>query len=84
MYKRQALVAALPRLKGVALDVYIGEFDRSPPDRLWSHPKVVITPHVSAGADVRSRRPIELFCSNLRAFIAGGDLANAIDWTRGY
>ena len=79
-----ALVAALPRLKGVALDVYIGEFDRSPPDRLWSHPKVVITPHVSAGADVRSRRPIELFCSNLRAFIAGGDLANTIDWTRGY
>ena len=79
-----ALVASLHRLRGVALDVYVGEFDRPPPDALWSHPKVLITPHVSAGAEVWSRRPVELFCSNLRALIAGDDLVNTIDWANGY
>jgi phosphoglycerate dehydrogenase-like enzyme len=79
-----ALVASLHRLRGVALDVYVGEFDRPPPDALWGHPKVLITPHVSAGAEVRSRRPVELFCDNLRALIAGDDLVNTIDWAKGY
>ena len=78
------LAASLPRLRGVALDVYVGEFDRPPPDGLWNNPKVLITPHISAGAERWSRRPIELFCNNLRALIAGDDLANTIDWTKGY
>jgi len=79
-----ALAASLHRLRGVALDVYVGEFKGPPPDVLWGHPKVLITPHVSAGADFRSRRPIELFCNNLRALIAGDDLVNTIDWAKGY
>ena len=79
-----ALTASLHRLRGVALDVYVGEFEGPPPDVLWGHPKVLITPHVSAGADFRSRRPIELFCNNLRALIAGDDLVNTIDWAKGY
>ena len=79
-----ALTASLHRLRGVALDVYVGEFKGPPPDVLWGHPKVLITPHVSAGADFRSRRPIELFCNNLRALIAGDDLVNTIDWAKGY
>jgi phosphoglycerate dehydrogenase-like enzyme len=79
-----ALVANLDRLRGVALDVYVGEFDRPPPDELWSHPKVLITPHVSGGAQQRSDRPVNLFCQNLAALVAGRPLENVIDWNRGY
>lgn len=80
----EALAGALDRLRGVALDVYVGEFDRPPPQTLWGHPAVLITPHISAAADERSARPIELFCSNLRALIDGRPLDNVIDWARGY
>lgn len=79
-----ALGDALDRLGGVALDVYVGEFDHAPPPTLWTHPNVLITPHISGGAEDRSTRPIELFCSNLRALLDGGPLDNLIDWDRGY
>ncbi len=79
-----ALRVALDRLRGVALDVYVGEFDRPPPADLWQHPKVLVTPHVSAGTDQRSRRPVELFGRNLRALLDGRPLENVIDWERGY
>lgn len=80
----EALIAAVDRLRGVALDVYVGEFDRPPPAALWNHPRVIITPHVSGGAEERSTRPIELFCENLAALLAERPLRNRIDWTRGY
>jgi phosphoglycerate dehydrogenase-like enzyme len=79
-----ALVAELDRLRGVALDVYIGEFEHEPPAALWNHPNVLITPHTSAGSESRSRRPIDLFCDNLAAFVAHETLDNVIDWARGY
>lgn len=79
-----ALIAELDRFRGVALDVYTGEFDRPPPEKLWHHPNVLITPHTSAGADGRSNRPVELFCRNLSALLDGRPLENQIDWTRGY
>ena len=80
----QALVEGLDRLRGVALDVYRGEFDHEPPAELWSDQKVLITPHISAGSDDRSARPIELFRDNLRAMLAGRELRNVLDWSRGY
>ena len=80
----QALVANVDRLRGVALDVYVGEFERTPPAELWNHPNVMITPHISAGSDSRSRRPIDLFRDNLEALLAGRPLSNVIDWSLGY
>ncbi len=80
----EALTGALDRLRGVALDVYTGEFDRPPPSKLWQHPRVLITPHTSGGSESRSGRPIELFCSNLSALLEGRPLENVIDWDRGY
>ena len=64
-----ALVAALQRdhLRGAALDVYVGEFERPPDARLWSDPRVLITPHISAATDEDRHRGVELFCDNLRA-----------------
>jgi phosphoglycerate dehydrogenase-like enzyme len=82
----EALVAALAagRLRGVALDVYAGEFEREPDRRLWDDERVLITPHVSGGTDVRGHRGIELFCDNLRAYLEGRPLTNVVDWAEGY
>jgi len=81
-----ALIAALAagRLRGVALDVYAGEFEHEPDRRLWEDDRVIITPHVSGGSDTRQHRGIDLFCENLRAYLEGRPLVNAIDWADGY
>ena len=82
----EALVAALAagKLRGAALDVHVGEFDHAPDPRLWGDPRVLLTPHVSAASDVSSHRGAGLFVENLRRYLAGEPLENAIDWKRGY
>jgi phosphoglycerate dehydrogenase-like enzyme len=82
----EALLQALTegRLRGVALDVYVGEFERPPDSRLWDHERVVVTPHVSAGTDVSEHQGVNLFCENLSRYLAGLPLENVIDWERGY
>ena len=82
----EALIAALAAgtLRGVALDVYVGEFEREPDRRLWDDERVLITPHVSGGGDTRQHRGVELFCDNLRAYLDGRPLTNAVDWADGY
>jgi glyoxylate/hydroxypyruvate reductase len=82
----QALIEALAegKLRGVALDVYDGEFDRTPNARLWDDERVVITPHVSAATDVSEHGGLNLFCENLIRFLEGQPLENVIDWQRGY
>ena len=81
-----ALTDALRRdhLRGVVLDVYVGEFERAPPAQLWSDPRVLITPHTSGNSDQDLHGAIEVFCENLRAYIDGKPLRNVIDWVRGY
>jgi phosphoglycerate dehydrogenase-like enzyme len=71
-------------LRGAALDVYVGEFERTPASRLWSDPRVLITPHISSASDQDRHGAITLFCDNLRAYLAGEPLRNVIDWERGY
>jgi phosphoglycerate dehydrogenase-like enzyme len=81
-----ALADALERghLRGAALDVYVGEFEHPPMARLWSDPRVLITPHISGASDQDRHGAIDLFVDNLRAYISGGELKNVIDWDRGY
>jgi phosphoglycerate dehydrogenase-like enzyme len=81
-----ALVAALDggKLRGVALDVYLGEFEGPPDVRLWDNERVIITPHVSAATDISRHRGMELFFRNLDAYLNGQPLANVIDWSTGY
>lgn len=81
-----ALKAALKtgKLRGVGLDVYVGEFERLPDAELWADDRVLFTPHVSAATDIRKTRQIDLFCDNLEAYIAGKPLDNVLDWERGY
>jgi phosphoglycerate dehydrogenase-like enzyme len=81
-----ALIGALAegKLRGVALDVYEGEFEREPTRRLWDDERVLITPHISGGTDVSRHRGLDLFCDNLRAYLEGRPLTNVIDWEHGY
>jgi phosphoglycerate dehydrogenase-like enzyme len=81
-----ALADALDRghMRGAALDVYVGEFERPPLERLWSNPRVLITPHISGASDQDRHGAIELFRDNLHAYINGEALQNVIDWERGY
>jgi phosphoglycerate dehydrogenase-like enzyme len=82
----EALVQALGegRLRGAALDVYVGEFERPPDSRLWDNERVVLTPHVSAVTDVSEHGGVKLFCDNLGRYLKGLPLENLIDWERGY
>jgi len=81
-----ALADALDRnqLRGAVLDVYAGEFEHAPMARLWSNPRVLITPHISGASDRELHGGIELFRENLRAYVNGEELKNVIDWQRGY
>jgi len=82
----EALILALSqgKLRGFATDVYDGEFERPPDLRLWDDERVVITPHVSAAADISEHQGVQLFCDNLRRYLDGQPLENVIDWERGY
>jgi phosphoglycerate dehydrogenase-like enzyme len=81
-----ALLEALQagKLRGVALDVYDGEFEHAPDPRLWDDERVLMTPHVSGGTDVPRHQLVDLFCQNLRAYLDGQPLVNRINWQRGY
>ena len=82
----EALADALQRdhLRGAALDVYVGEFEHPPMARLWSDPRVLITPHTSSVSDQDRHGGIDVFCENLRAYLDGRPLLNVVDWNRGY
>jgi glyoxylate/hydroxypyruvate reductase len=82
----EALTDALQHnhLRGAVLDVYVGEFEHTPMARLWSDPRVLITPHISGASDQDRHGAIALFCDNLRAYLDGRPLRNVIDWVRGY
>jgi phosphoglycerate dehydrogenase-like enzyme len=80
-----ALLAALSggRLAGACLDVTDPE--PLPPDHpLWSHPRVVITPHISSDAEITDERAWDLLRENLRRFGAGEPLENVVDKKAGY
>jgi phosphoglycerate dehydrogenase-like enzyme len=81
----EALAAALAHggLAGAGLDVF--ETEPLPRDsRLWDLPNVVVTPHL-AGSSPRSHdRLVDLFCENLRRYLAGAELLNVVDKAAGY
>jgi len=79
------LVAALAdgRVGGAGLDVTDPE--PLPADHpLWRAPNVLITPHVSANADLGEEPRWLIVRENLRRFVAGGRLLSEVDLQRGY
>ena len=80
-----ALVRALKEgwIAGAALDVV--QQEPLPHDsELWGMDNVILTPHISGGTPVYMERAVELFSDNLRRYLAGEPLRNAVDVKRGY
>ena len=80
-----ALTKALKEkwIAGAGLDVF--EKEPLPQDsELWTLPNVIITPHVAGLMPDYNARAMEVFCENLRRYLAGQPLMNVIDRTRGY
>jgi phosphoglycerate dehydrogenase-like enzyme len=75
-----ALVAALEsgRIRGAALDVFATE-PLPPESPLWNLPNVLISPHTAALSIHENARIVELFCENLRRYLAGEQLLNRVD-----
>jgi len=81
----QALVRALRGgwIAGAALDVFQPEPLPAESD-LWGLENVILTPHISGGTPRYMARAVELFCENLRQYLAGEPLRNVVDPARGY
>jgi phosphoglycerate dehydrogenase-like enzyme len=80
-----ALTRALKEgwIAGAGLDVF--ENEPLPQDsELWTLPNVIITPHVAGAMPDYDARAMEVFCENLRRYLAGKPLINVIDRARGY
>jgi phosphoglycerate dehydrogenase-like enzyme len=79
------LIAALAegKIAGAALDVTDPEpLPQNHP--LWSNPRVIITPHISAQSRESLQRVVLLITENLRRYIAGEPLLSVVDVKRGY
>ena len=79
------LVAALEsgHIAGAGLDVTDPEpLPEGHP--LWSMPRVIITPHISARTQASSERRWLLVRENLRRYVAGEPLLSEVDVHRGY
>lgn len=70
-------------LGGAALDVVEPE-PLPEGHRLWSHPRVLLTPHVSGRSPLSERRRFELFAENMRRFARGVPLLNVVDKRAGF
>lgn len=75
-----ALVASLTsgHLAAAYLDVFAEEpLPISSP--LWEMPNVLITPHSASTSDRENGRIIDIFCENLRRYLAGEERLNVLD-----
>ncbi len=79
------LVAALKNgeLAGAGLDVTDPE-PLPAEHELWTLPRVIITPHVSARSDKSGQRRWILVKENLRRYVAGEPMLSVVDLERGY
>ena len=81
----QALIAALQsgHLGGAALDVFATE-PLPVTSPLWDMPNVLVSPHSASTSDRENARITDLFCDNLRRYLAGEPLRNVLDIARLY
>jgi phosphoglycerate dehydrogenase-like enzyme len=80
-----ALIRALREkwIAGAGLDVFTQEpLPKSSP--LWTLPNVILTPHISGFSPNYEQRAVDIFCQNLRRYLAGEALLNVVDKTTGY
>ncbi|HEV2238020.1 MAG TPA: D-2-hydroxyacid dehydrogenase, partial [Ktedonobacterales bacterium] len=80
-----ALVHALThgQIAAALLDVFHDE-PLPPTSPLWALPNVILTPHTSGFTPYYEERAAAIFTENLRRYLAGELLLNAVDRARGY
>jgi phosphoglycerate dehydrogenase-like enzyme len=70
-------------IAGAGLDVF--ETEPLPPDsELWELPNVILSPHITGMTEEYQTRATELFCDNLRRYLAGQKLINEVEKEKGY
>lgn len=74
-----AMLAALDagQLGQASLDV-VREEPLAPESPIWTHPKITLTPHISAFTPQSSLRTDQVFLDNLARFLAGQRLKNQV------
>ena len=80
-----ALIDALGvgHVAGAALDVF--EEEPLPTESpLWDMPNVIVSPHSASTSDRENGRITDLFCENLRRYMAGKQLLNVLDIEAAY
>lgn len=70
-------------IAGAALDVF-AERPLPPDSPFFDLPNVILTPHMSGISAGYYDRMTDLFCDNLRRYLAGDPLANLIEKQKGY
>ncbi|HJS43641.1 MAG TPA: NAD(P)-dependent oxidoreductase, partial [Gemmatimonadales bacterium] len=80
-----ALAALLDsrHLAGAALDVFATE-PLPAGHQFWTHPRVLISPHVSAVTSRFWDRETALIVDNIKRYLAGSPLTNLVDLEAGY
>ena len=80
-----ALIESLrsEHLRCAALDVFAQE-PLPPSSPLWDMPNVLISPHSASTSDNENAREVDLFCDNLRRYLAGQPLRNVLDTAKLY
>ncbi|MBI2912308.1 MAG: D-2-hydroxyacid dehydrogenase [Chloroflexi bacterium] len=83
--QEEALLRALKEgwIAGAALDVFQRE-PLPPESEFWGMENVIVTAHVSGGTPRYMQLAVDLFCDNLRRYLAGEPLRNVVDIRRGY
>jgi glyoxylate/hydroxypyruvate reductase len=70
-------------LRGAALDVFATE-PLPADDPLWTMPNVIISPHSASTAASENQKITDLFCDNLKRYLAGEPLLNVLDVEKYY
>jgi len=80
LVEEEALADALRsgHLAGAGLDVFAQE-PLPPESPFWDMPNVLVSPHSASTSDRENRRLTDLFCENLRRFLAGEPLINVLE-----
>ena len=80
-----ALVDALEsgHLRGAALDVFQEE-PLAADSPFWAMPNVLVCAHSAGTSDRENKRITDIFCENLRRYLAGEPLVNVLDTARMY
>ena len=61
------------------------DFEPLPADsELWELSNVILSPHTSGATNKRGEHVLDMFCDNLKRYLAGDQLYNIVDIHKGY